>query len=321
MPSQHLPEFPVNEPNAELTGKSDLHSHPSPSAHESRNLRDPIPGKRVACRRRNGKLSPQRRAEDRLRRLLPVPVVGLGLLLWCLTVPVRAQSAQPAAPAGKPAAVCNVARPPNSLWSLARCCARDLSSDKDCRYYSKTNDFIILKDHSPAKPDAYLIIPTTKVVGIEDQRIFAQPVADFWAYGWQQGQIYIKKPAADTALAINSKFGRTQDQLHIHISCARRDVAQALAENEDRIGSDPAKPVELRLGPQGHIYRAIKVTSLVAKSPFDLAAEMPGAKADMAAHSIAVVGSKTPGVYFVLDNYHHGSNPGAAEELLDQSCR
>jgi hypothetical protein len=48
---------------------------------------------------------------------------------------------------------------------------------------------------------------------------------------------------------------------------------------------------------------------------------MPGAKADMAAQSIAVIGSRTAGVYYVLDTYHRGANPGAAEELLDQTCR
>ena len=48
---------------------------------------------------------------------------------------------------------------------------------------------------------------------------------------------------------------------------------------------------------------------------------MPGAKADMAAQSIAVVGSTTPGSYYVVDTYAHGANRGSAEELLDQFCR
>jgi hypothetical protein len=40
----------------------------------------------------------------------------------------------------------------------------------------------------------------------------------------------------------------------------------------------------------------------------------------MADHSIAVVGSAIPGTYYVLDTLAEGDNPGAAEELLDQSC-
>jgi CDP-diacylglycerol pyrophosphatase len=245
-----------------------------------------------------------------------VELLAIWLLASSLAIPARAQT-----PAASPAAACVVARSPNSLWSLARCCAQDLSSDPFCRYHSKKDQFIILKDNSPAKPNAYLIIPTTKVTGIEDRQIFAPPVADFWALGWQQAQIYLKKPAADTALAINSEHDRSQDQLHIHISCARRDVARALAENDDRIGGDPAKPVEIPLGPQNHVYRAIRVMSLTAESPFELAAAMSGAKADMAEQSIAVIGSKAPGAYYVLNTQHEGANPGAAEELLEQACR
>jgi CDP-diacylglycerol pyrophosphatase len=251
-----------------------------------------------------------------------MPVFAAAVLVACLLAPslgvlARAQAGQPAA---SPVA-CVVARPPNSLWSLARCCAKDLVSDPYCRTYSQNGHFVILRDNSPAKPKAYLIIPTTKVTGIEDRQIFAPPIADLWAHGWQQAQTYLKEPAAGTALAINSGYGRSQDQLHIHISCVRRDVAQALAEHDREIGGDPAKPVEIALGPQEHVYRVIKVMSLTAASPFNLAAAMPGAKADMAAQSIAVVGSKTPGVYYVLNTYHHGSNPGAAEELLEQACR
>lgn len=219
------------------------------------------------------------------------------------------------------AAACAVAPPPNSLWSLSQCCTENLHSDSDCRYYSKTRDFIILKDNSPAKPAAYLIIPTTKVTGIEDPRIFLPPVADFWAYGWQQAGIYLKKPAVETGLAINSEFGRTQNQLHIHISCVRQDVAQVLAENAARIHDNPADPIALALGPHSNIYRAIEAASLTAKSPFELVARMPGAAGDMKEHSIAVIGSTEPQVFYVLDTRHHGSNRGAAEELLDETCR
>jgi CDP-diacylglycerol pyrophosphatase len=246
-------------------------------------------------------------------------IIGVALLATgrpapTLTIPAQAQAVPPMT-------ACIIARPPNSLWSPAQCCAKNLQSNRGCRYYSEADDFIILKDNSPAKPDAYLIIPTTKVTGIEDRSVFLPPVADFWAYGWRQAQIYVRKPAADIGLAINSEFGRTQNQLHIHISCVRRDVAQALADSAHKIGHDPATPVTVPLGLQNNVYRVIEVTSLVSRSPFALTAAMPGARSDMAAQSIAVIGSKTPGLYYVLDTYHHGGNPGAAEELLDQSCR
>ena len=250
-------------------------------------------------------------------------------IVFCVSfgaVRAQAQTARPdaqSAPiAGDVAAACVVAPRPNSLWSLAQCCARNLKSDPGCRDYSKADEFIILKDNSPAKPDSYMIIPTAKITGIEDEEIFAPPYVDFWAYGWQQAKTYVKRPAADTALAINSISGRTQNQLHIHISCVRADVARTLAANEARIGPDPATALRLTLGPGNHTYRVIKVSGLTAAdSPYNLVAAMPGAKADMAAQSIAVVGSTTPGSYYVVDTYAYGANRGSAEELLDQFCR
>src|SRR5215469_16609265 len=125
-----------------------------------------------------------------LRRRSPALLVGLFALAASLPEAAQGQRQEPVI---RPAAACRVAPPPNSLWSLARCCAQDLSSDSYCRYHSKTDGFIILKDNSPAKPDAYLIIPTTRVTGIEDRQIFAPPVANFWAFGWQQAQIHLNK--------------------------------------------------------------------------------------------------------------------------------
>jgi CDP-diacylglycerol pyrophosphatase len=251
-----------------------------------------------------------------------VIVFGLsfgGHTSWAQTPHPGAQSA-PAA--GAIAASCVVSPRPNSLWSLAQCCAKDLKSDPGCRYYSKADEFIILKDNSPAKPASYMIIPTAKITGIEDKQVFVPPFVDFWAYGWRQAKTYVERPAADTALAINSTTGRTQNQLHIHISCVRPDVAQILAANEAKIGPDPATALRLTLGPDNHTYRVIKVSGLsAADSPYNLVAAMPGAQADMAAQSIAVVGSTTPGWYYVLDTYIHGANRGAAEEILDQFCR
>jgi len=232
----------------------------------------------------------------------------------------RGEAPAPTAPASG-AAACVVAPKPNSLWSLAQCCAKDSKSDPDCRYYSEADEFIILKDNSRKKPAAYLIIPTAKITGIEDRQIFAPPFADFWGYGWRLAQTFVKKPAAETALAINSASGRTQNQLHIHIACVRPDVARTLAGNDAKVGSDPATAMQLALGPADNTYRVIKAAGLTGPdSPYKLVAAMPGAGADMADQSIAVIGSTTPGSYYVLETYAHGANPGSAEELLDQYC-
>jgi len=250
-------------------------------------------------------------------------VIGSILLLPCLAPLARAQTTLPNAQLGAdhepPACVVEPGR--DALWSLAQCCSRSLQTHPDCRYYNEKGEYIILKDHSPKKPAAYLIIPTVRVTGIEDQQIFSSPVVDFWEYGWQEGQRFVDKPAAEMALAINSEHRRTQNQLHIHITCVLPAVAQSLAGHAAEITGDPAKAINLSFGPARHIYRVITATGLNgAESPFGVVAAISGARAAMADHSIAVVGSTVPGTYYVLDTLAGGDNPGAAEELLDQSC-
>ena len=255
-------------------------------------------------------------------------VVGRGLVAavpaLLAAAPVWAQA--PASPDGAShatVAACTLAPGPDTLWSLAQCCAKDLTSNPGCLYYSKANEFVVVKDHAAAKPVAYLIIPSVKVTGVEDNQVFAEPVVDFWQYGWQEAQHYLQKPSAGLGLAINSAPGRDQDQLHIHISCVLPAVAQTLAQNDAKIGSDPAKAVTLPLGPHNNAYKVVKVTALGDKnSPFNLIAAIPHAKDHMGDQSIAVIGSKTAGVYYVLDTYYvKGANRGSAEELLDQACQ
>lgn len=159
------------------------------------------------------------------------------------------------------------------------------------------------------------------MTGIEDKHIFSPPVLDFWEYGWRQAKLFVKKPAEDIGLAINSQRARSQNQLHIHIACVLPAVARTLASHAAAIGPNPAAAVQLTMAPANHVYRVIKVDKLAgADSPFTLVAAVPDAAVQMADQSIAVIGSAAPNVYFVLDTSANGSNPGFAEELLDQSC-
>lgn len=220
------------------------------------------------------------------------------------------------------AAVCTISRGPNALWQLAQCCSRSLAGNSDCREYDAKDEYIILKDNAPTKPEAYLIIPTKRVSGIEDPQIFRQPFLDFWQDAWQVSHKYPGQPASRTALAINSVHGRTQNQLHIHISCIKPEVSKTLASRDHEIGMDGAQPITLELPPHGNPYRVVKVTGLTGKnSPWEVIQSMPGVKRHMAEQSIAVVRSLKAGEYYVLDTYSHGTDWGAAEELLDETCK
>ena len=83
------------------------------------------------------------------------------------------------------------------------------------------------------------------------------------------------------------------------------------------IGPDWAARPFLRFG--DHAYNVRKVASL-DPSPFLRLAELPGARADMAGQSLAVVGSADGGFFLVTNSTEPGV-AAEAEELLDEACR
>jgi len=132
-------------------------------------------------------------------------------------------------------------------------------------------------------------------------------------------------PREDLALAINSLYGRSQQQLHIHMDCVRADVRDALAANQDRIGRRWAM---LYTPLAGRRYQAMRLEGedLGDRNPFKLLAEQPDARADMARETLAVIGMRfrdgRPGFVLLSDRADLASfNEGAAEELMDHSCK
>jgi len=126
-------------------------------------------------------------------------------------------------------------------------------------------------------------------------------------------------------LAVNSPYGRSQDQLHIHIDCVRQDVRDALAAHRDSIDMTWSEfPVKLA----GQPWRAFRVDgeNLGTVNPFALLANGdPDAGADMGKHTLVVVGTtwsdNVPG-FAVLDGKFDpvAGNRGSGEDLQDHAC-
>jgi CDP-diacylglycerol pyrophosphatase len=217
-----------------------------------------------------------------------------------------------AAPAPPPA---SRAPDPNGLLHQMQACLAETELAPPCTEVDRARGFVVIKDHSPAKPVAWLIVPDREVTGIEDPRALRPPVVDFWTYGWEVGRRLVPADHAGLALAINSQAGRSQNLLHIHISCVRPEVRQALAGAS--IGPDWAPEPFVRFGDSR--YNARRVASL-DPSPFLLLADRPGARADMGAQSLAVIGSADGGYLLLTESTEPGA-PAEAEALLDEACR
>ncbi|HUB12176.1 MAG TPA: CDP-diacylglycerol diphosphatase [Acetobacteraceae bacterium] len=218
---------------------------------------------------------------------------------------------------------------PSALWHIVHDrCVPDEQMHHDpapCAAVDPAGGYAVLKDL--VGNTQFLLLPTARVGGIEDKAILAPDAPNYFADAWA-ARSYVNQragrdlPRDDLALAINSIYGRTQDQLHIHIDCIRADVRDALARHAAAIGPRWAEfPVPLA----GRHYRAMRLAQpeLAGTNPFRLlAADVP--QAQMGSHTLVLTGAGFDGRpgFILLDDRADlaaGDN-GSGESLQDHGC-
>ncbi len=172
-----------------------------------------------------------------------------------------------------------------------------------------------------------LAIPTRRITGIEDPQMLAPNAPPVFAVAWSaktlvEERLHRTLPREAVGLAINSKWARSQEQLHVHVDCMAIPVMKALAEYASAFDSQwRAMTVPL----QGRIYFARRVDSadLVDVAPLKLLADgLEGARAHMGAYSLAAVGATfdgKPGFVLLADQFSLEGG-GHAEDLQDHDC-
>lgn len=217
---------------------------------------------------------------------------------------------------------------PDALWRIIsqQCVPHQQQSGQPdpCREVNLDAGYVVLKDL--VGPLQFLLMPVEKMTGIESPRLLDEKTTNFFYHAWQARQYMTEKagsPVPDSAisLAINSPSGRTQNQLHIHISCLRSDVRQQLDQEAGAIGPS-WQPLPAAL--MGHPYLAKRITAdgLAEQSPFImLAHEVPDAAANMGHYGMAL--AQLPDGSFVLLAIERSLlrfNYAAPEEIQDHEC-
>jgi CDP-diacylglycerol pyrophosphatase len=218
---------------------------------------------------------------------------------------------------------------PSALWHIVhgRCVPDQTQhhTPAPCTAVDLAGGYAVLKDL--VGNTQFLLIPTARVSGIEDKAILAPNAPNYFADAWQARHDVDQRaghalPREDFALAINSVYGRTQNQLHIHVDCIQPDVRAALAQHAAVIGPTWSRfPVPLA----GHDYRAMRITQadLGSINPFQLlAATVP--QAEMRLHTLVLAGANFNGQpgFILLDGQADlaAGNYGSGEELEDHGC-
>lgn len=183
----------------------------------------------------------------------------------------------------------------------------------------------ILKDLHGATQ--MLAIPTRRIAGIEDPQMLAPDAPNVFADAWKAKSLVEARlgralPREAIALAINSRWARSQEQLHVHVDCLAKPVAEALADYHSSLDDRwRAMPVTLR----GRTYFARRLDSadLSDSAPLKLLADgVDGAKAHMEAYTLAAVGATfdgAPGFILLADSFSLEGG-GHAEDLQDHDC-
>jgi CDP-diacylglycerol pyrophosphatase len=183
----------------------------------------------------------------------------------------------------------------------------------------------------------FLLIPTTRITGIEDPKILESDTPNYFAEAWKNIGFVSTRARAPLSrdkisLAINAVPGRTQDQLHIHMDCIRPDVRTQLRRLVGGIGRTWAplpEPVD------GHVFNAMHIDgeTLGNTNPFRLLAAVPGAAAEMGRHTLVLVGedfadasgTTVPGFVLLDGRADEGIElvlgfRGDGESLQDHAC-
>ncbi len=198
------------------------------------------------------------------------------------------------------------AAPRTKLWPLVQRCIADqqvTGAPDPCLLVDPAKGYAILRDIRGTTQ--FLLVATDRRWGIEDPRIEAGDAPDYFAEAWSARGCVARAAGhavadSELSLAINSVWGRSDGQLHIHIDRLRPEVARALRRGESAVTL------------AGHRYRLRHVESLADTNLFAaLAATEGGAIGDW---TIVVAGDPGGG-FFVLEDRARNGDAASGEEL------
>jgi CDP-diacylglycerol pyrophosphatase len=183
---------------------------------------------------------------------------------------------------------------------------------------------------TPSSAAHVLVVPSTRISGIESEALQSQDAPNYWQAAWDARRFVEQGarrqlPRDKIGMAINSLASRSQDQLHIHVACIAPAVADFLRRHQAEIHGDWS-PLRAKLA--GHRFVAMKVeTENLAKvEPFKLLASgLPSNMFTIGRQALAVIGatfrSGKSGFYLLANDARASPRDTvSAEALLDDKC-
>lgn len=217
---------------------------------------------------------------------------------------------------------------PEVLWQItSQQCIPNQQQNNDpnpCLKVDLTKGYVLFKDGKGPYHD--LMMPTVKVNGIESPELETESAPPYFQQAWDnRGHISSEmgKPLKDSllSLAINSRYGRSQNQLHIHIACLREDVYKILGQQADNIALSWQPLAEKLLGHQ-YLARKLAGSDLTKEDPFRLLQQYVAEQNDSMANYGLALAVSAKGEMILLANRLTVTdlNLGSAGEIQDYQC-
>jgi CDP-diacylglycerol pyrophosphatase len=217
---------------------------------------------------------------------------------------------------------------PDALWRIIsqQCLPnqRAFQHPEPCAKVDEAAGFVMMKDR--VGPLQYLLMPVARIGGIEDPVLLDPGTPNYFAQAWQQRHFMadkLGKPIADQniSLAVNSWYGRTQNQLHVHVSCIRSDIGSRLS---DLLPAPTEHWSHLPGGLSGHDYlvRRISANELRERQAFRLLVdEVDGARGNMAHFGLAMTALPDGDLLLLATELDLLTlNFASPEEIQDHGC-
>jgi CDP-diacylglycerol pyrophosphatase len=207
------------------------------------------------------------------------------------------------------------------LWELAKL-APDLGHPG---YVFLGGDFFHLR-----KEANQLLVPKIRITGIECSKILGTTLPNYWQGAWDEASKGFGKNA-DILLGINSYDGRTEDQLHIHLTGLKKDIRAQLDKLDmTKLGigtwNSNIYVLHTKDGTKDdtYVYRVAHVDNLKT-NPFTLLDDHVATQKDSGGHpyndrfaqSLAVAAGTNGGGYFLIATQGAPSQQGQPPHIPD----
>jgi CDP-diacylglycerol pyrophosphatase len=173
-------------------------------------------------------------------------------------------------------------------------------------------------------PYDFLLLPLARVTGTEDPALQESTGPNYLYAAWAARFLLTSRlnnslPESEVVLTINPKNMRTQDQLHIHISCAS-PTTSAVLKNVD--ASEYVRWNQLPVDLDGHPYEALAVSrrDLESKNLFqDVYMKVAADRKSIENAGIAVA-NVAPDQFLLLVAEGTEDEPVKADAIQDRNC-